>query len=65
MKIATLHCISGEEHTLRIDAYVPISGLPWRTPEVLEIESLSDQVKAILPKTTYLHGESGGKELAY
>ena len=45
----------------RIDAYVPISGLPWRAPKVSEIESLRDQVKTILPNTTHLHGESGKK----
>lgn len=65
LKIAEFIASVDKNIPFRIDAYVPISGLPWRAPEVFEIESLRDQVKTILPNTTYLHGELGKKELAY
>lgn len=65
MKIATFIALVDRSISFRIDAYLPISGLPWRAPEVSELEALRDNVKEILPNTTCLHGESGKKELAY
>lgn len=49
----------------RIDAYVPIPGLPWESPAVADIAALAKRVSAILPHTTYFHGERGQKKLAY
>jgi len=49
----------------RIDAYLPIPGLPWRAPEASELAALKERAKAILPATTCLHGEEGKTELAY
>ena len=49
----------------RIDSYLPMPGLPWRAPEIQEVEALREKVKTILPKITCLHGDGGRKELAY
>ncbi len=50
---------------LRIDAYLPVSGLPWRAPESWQIEALAEKARAILPNTTFLHGRGGEEVLAY
>lgn len=50
---------------LRIDAYLPIQGLPWRAPTVEEIQSLNEKVRCILPNTSCLYGNEGKTELAY
>ncbi|HUH67078.1 MAG TPA: hypothetical protein VLZ07_11640 [Syntrophales bacterium] len=49
----------------RIDAYLPIPGLPWRTPKVGEITELAEKAKRILPNTTCLYGNEGKTALAY
>jgi MoaA/NifB/PqqE/SkfB family radical SAM enzyme len=49
----------------RIDAYVPVQNLPWRTPSVSEIESLAEKVKHILTRTTCFYGDRGNTPLAY
>ena len=50
---------------LRIDAYLPVQGLPWRCPTVEEIQSLRDRVRQILPNASCLYGDEGKTELAY
>jgi pyruvate formate lyase activating enzyme len=50
---------------LRIDAYLPVQGLPWRCPTVEEIQTLGDRVRHILPNTSCLYGDEGKTELAY
>ncbi len=50
---------------LRIDAYLPIPGLPWRAPSPGEIQALADRAKRILPNTTCFYGDEGRTELAY
>jgi pyruvate formate lyase activating enzyme len=49
----------------RIDAYLPIKGLPWRAPQSHEIRSLSEKVRCMLPNTSCLYGDEGKTELAY
>ncbi|HVO66789.1 MAG TPA: radical SAM protein [Syntrophales bacterium] len=49
----------------RIDAYLPVQGLPWRCPTVEEIQSLRDRIRRILPNTSCLYGNEGKTELAY
>lgn len=49
----------------RIDAYLPVPGLSWRAPTVPEIESLTAEIKKILPLTTCFFGDSGNTPLAY
>jgi pyruvate formate lyase activating enzyme len=49
----------------RIDAYLPIRGLPWRAPQAHEIQSLAEKVRYILPNTSILYGDGGKTELAY
>ena len=50
---------------LRIDAYLPIQGLPWQAPKTEEIQSLAERVKRILPNVSCLYGGEGRTELAY
>jgi pyruvate formate lyase activating enzyme len=50
---------------LRIDAYLPILGLPWRAPAPAEIETLTRKAKEILPNATCFYGDEGNTELAY
>ena len=50
---------------LRIDAYLPIQGLPWRAPKPEEIQSLTERVRCILPNTSCFYGDEGKTELAY
>jgi pyruvate-formate lyase-activating enzyme len=49
----------------RIDAYLPIQGLPWRAPKPEEIQSLTERVRCILPNTSCFYGDEGKTELAY
>lgn len=49
----------------RIDAYLPVSNLPWRAPTVAEICGLRDRVSAVLPNATCFYGEEGNAPLAY
>ena len=49
----------------RIDAYLPVQGLPWRSPTIEEIQLLRDRVKHVLPNTSCLYGNEGKTELAY
>ncbi len=49
----------------RIDAYLPIEGLPWRAPQAHEIQSLTEKVRCMLPNTSCLYGDEGKTELAY
>ena len=49
----------------RIDAYLPIQGLPWRAPQAHEIQSLADKARRMLPNTSCLYGDGGKTELAY
>jgi pyruvate-formate lyase-activating enzyme len=49
----------------RIDAYLPIQGLPWRAPQAREIQSLTEKVRCMLPKTSCLYGDEGKTELVY
>lgn len=49
----------------RIDAYLPIQGMPWRAPTTEEIQSLKERVKHILPNTSCLYGDEGKTPLAY
>jgi pyruvate-formate lyase-activating enzyme len=51
--------------TFRIDAYLPIQGLPWRAPQAHEIQSLTEKVRCMLPNTSCLYGDEGKTELAY
>ena len=49
----------------RIDAYLPIQGLPWRVPTPEEIQVLAYRTKQFLPNTTCFYGDKGKTELAY
>ena len=49
----------------RIDAYLPIQGLPWRAPQAHEIQSLTEKARCMLPNTSCLYGDEGKTELAY
>jgi len=50
---------------LRIDAYLPIDGLPWQAPEPVVLEDLAEQARKILPNATCFYGDGGRTELAY
>ena len=49
----------------RIDAYLPIQGLPWRVPTPKEMRALACRTNQILPNTTCFYGNEGKTELAY
>ncbi|MCX5826512.1 MAG: radical SAM protein [Deltaproteobacteria bacterium] len=49
----------------RIDAYLPIQGLPWHAPNVEAIHSLTEKVRRILPNASCLYGDDGKTDLAY
>jgi pyruvate-formate lyase-activating enzyme len=49
----------------RIDAYLPIQGLPWRVPTPKEMRALAYRTNQILPNTTCFYGDKGKTELAY
>jgi pyruvate formate lyase activating enzyme len=53
------------EIPFRVDAYLPIQGLPWRAPQAHEIQALAEKVRNILPNTSCLYGDGGKSELAY
>lgn len=65
LKIAEFIASVDRSIPFRIDAYLPVQGLPWRCPTVEEINSLRDRVRRILPNTTCLYGNEGKTELAY
>ncbi len=65
LKIAAFIASVDRELPFRIDAYLPIPGLPWRAPSVGEIESLTEKVKEVLPRTTCFYGDQGNTPLAY
>ncbi|MFZ2447612.1 MAG: radical SAM protein [Syntrophobacteraceae bacterium] len=50
---------------LRVDAYLPVPGEPWRAPGVDELEVLREKARAILPNTTCFHGRGGEEPLVY
>ena len=49
----------------RIDAYLPIQGLPWHAPNVQDINSLAEKARRILPHTSCFYGDEGKTDLAY
>lgn len=65
LKIAAFIASVDRELPFRIDAYLPIPGLPWRAPSVGEIESLAEKTREILPRATCFHGDQGNTPLAY
>jgi pyruvate formate lyase activating enzyme len=65
MKIAAFISSVDRELPFRIDAYLPIPGLPWRAPSVGEIESLAEKVKEVLPQATCFYGDQGNTPLVY
>jgi pyruvate-formate lyase-activating enzyme len=65
MKIAAFIASINPDIPLRIDAYLPVPGECWRTPEVEELEKLKDRVLTILPRATCFHGKWGDEPLAY
>jgi pyruvate formate lyase activating enzyme len=65
LKIAAFVASVDRELPFRIDAYLPIPGLPWRAPSVGEIESLAEKVKEVLPQATCFYGDQGNTPLAY
>lgn len=64
-KIAEFIVSVNSQIPFRIDAYLPVPGLSWRAPTVAEIESLTAEIKKILPLTTCFFGDSGNTPLAY
>ncbi|MGZ6236066.1 MAG: radical SAM protein [Syntrophales bacterium] len=65
LRIADFVASVDPEIPFRIDAYLPIQGLPWRAPQAREIQSLAEKVRYILPNTSCLYGDGGRSELAY
>ena len=65
LRIADFIASVNPEIPFRIDAYLPIQGLPWRAPQAHEIQSLAGKVKSTLPNTSCLYGDEGKTELAY
>jgi molybdenum cofactor biosynthesis enzyme MoaA len=65
MKIAEAVAEVDPALPLRIDAYLPMPGLPWRAPTEAEIRGLAERVRSVLPNTTWLHGRAGELPLAY
>ncbi len=65
LKIAAFIASVDRSLPLRIDAYLPIQGLPWRAPAPEEISALADRAKRILPNTNCFYGDGGRTELAY
>jgi len=50
---------------LRIDAYLPVDGLPWQAPTPEAIEALAQRARAFLPRATCFYGDRGKTDLAY
>ncbi len=65
LRIADFIASIDPEIPFRIDAYLPIQGLPWRAPQAHEIQSLAEKARYILPNTSCLYGDEGKTELAY
>ena len=65
MKIAAFIASVDPNIPLRIDAYLPVPGEHWRTPEVEELEKLKNRARTILPGTTCFHGKHGDEPLVY
>ena len=65
LRIADFIASIDPELPFRIDAYLPIRGLPWRAPQAHEIQSLAEKVRRMLPNTSCLYGDEGKTELAY
>lgn len=65
MKIAAFIASIDQSIPLRIDAYLPVPGESWRTPEIEELESIKNRARAILPGTTCFHGRHGDEPLVY
>ena len=65
LRIADFIASIDPEIPFRIDAYLPIQGLPWRAPQAHEIKSLAEKVRRVLPNTSCLYGDEGKTELAY
>jgi pyruvate formate lyase activating enzyme len=65
LRIADFIASIDPEIPFRIDAYLPIQGLPWRAPQAHEIKSLAEKVRRVLPNTSCLYGNEGKTELAY
>ncbi len=65
LRIADFIASVNQSIPFRIDAYLPVQGLPWRAPTTKEIQSLKDRVMHILPNTSYLHGNEGKTHMAY
>ena len=65
MKVAAFIASINSDIPLRIDAYLPVPGQPWRVPEIEEIEELKDKISKILPRTTCFHGKQGSEPLVY
>ncbi len=65
LKIAAFIASIDRSLPLRIDAYLPIQGLPWRAPTPADIQALADRAKRILPNASCFFGDEGRTELAY
>jgi pyruvate-formate lyase-activating enzyme len=65
MKIAEFIASIDRNIPFRIDAYLPVEGLPWRAPEPSEIEALMERVKEVVPNTTCFYGDAGKTPLVY
>lgn len=65
MKIAAFIAAINPDIPFRIDAYLPVPGECWRTPEIEELERLRDRVRALLPRATCFHGMEGDEPLVY
>ena len=65
LRIADFVASVDPEIPFRIDAYLPIQGLPWRAPQAHEIQSLAEKVRYLLSNTSCLYGDGGKSELAY
>jgi pyruvate-formate lyase-activating enzyme len=65
LRIADFIASVDREIPFRIDAYLPIQGLPWQAPKTDDIQSLTERVRHFLPNTSCLYGDEGRKELAY
>jgi len=65
MKLAEFIASVDRHIPFRIDAYLPMPGLPWRAVQTSEIEAVRYMVREVPPNTTRLHGDYGRKMLAY
>lgn len=65
LRIAAFIASVDKSIPLRIDAYLPVQGLPWRVPTPEEMQALAYRTRQILPNTTCFYGDKGKTELAY